>query len=239
VETNSADVKVQLDGLQIPLVPMSEGKFWGLVPISYMRPPGEAKIVAELESAGKDSKRELSFKVTPQTYSKEVLTVPPKQVDPPKAAIKRIQAESAEIGALYRVHTSERMWDPPFLMPVDNIVTSHFGAQRVYNGKLESAHKGTDFRAAVGLPIKAPSRGVVGLAKELYLTGFTVILDHGYGMYSIYGHMSKLSVKKGEKVKPGQELGLAGATGRASGPHLHWGMVLQNVKVDPVVFTKL
>jgi murein DD-endopeptidase MepM/ murein hydrolase activator NlpD len=104
---------------------------------------------------------------------------------------------------------------------------------------MKSYHKGVDLRARTPLPIRAPEGGKVALAKDLYFTGNTVILDHGYGLYTIYGHMSKLGVKVGERVAKGAVLGLSGMTGRANGPHLHWGAVLMGEKFNPENLTRV
>jgi murein DD-endopeptidase MepM/ murein hydrolase activator NlpD len=127
----------------------------------------------------------------------------------------------------------KRHWSGPFLLPIESEVTSPFGNKRLYNGTMKNFHQGLDLRAREPTPIRAPEGAVVVLAKDLYFTGNTVILDHGYGLFTVYGHMSKLDVKKGQIVKKAELLGLSGATGRASGPHLHWGAVLMRMKFNP------
>jgi murein DD-endopeptidase MepM/ murein hydrolase activator NlpD len=117
-------------------------------------------------------------------------------------------------------------------------VTSSFGSRRVYNGIQSSAHTGLDFKAPKGTPIYAASRGRVALAKNLFFTGNTVILDHGYGVLTLYAHMSKLKVKKGQMVEGGHLLGLSGMTGRVTGPHLHWMAIIHKQKVNPIGLTQ-
>jgi murein DD-endopeptidase MepM/ murein hydrolase activator NlpD len=125
------------------------------------------------------------------------------------------------------------------VLPIDSKVTSIYGTKRTFNGEMRSFHQGLDLRAKTGTPVRAPAGGTVVLAKDLFFTGNTVILDHGYGIFTIYAHMSKLGVKKGEKVNVKQQLGLSGATGRASGPHLHWGAQVNKSKVNPLELTRV
>jgi len=109
----------------------------------------------------------------------------------------------------------------------------NFGARRIFNGEPRAPHAGSDLHAAPGTPVHATNRGRVVLAKNLFFTGNTVILDHGLGIDSLYAHLSRIDVKQGEIVRNGQVVGLSGATGRVTAPHLHWGMRVQNARVDP------
>jgi murein DD-endopeptidase MepM/ murein hydrolase activator NlpD len=172
-------------------------------------------------------------------YHEEKLKVSPKHVAPKKKDLIRIEKEQKEIGLLYKKIREEREWKGPFGFPIQSIVTSPYGGKRLFNGQLQSSHQGLDLRAKMRTPILAPTGGTVVLAKELFFTGNTVILDHGYGLFTIYAHMSKLKVKRGDVVTTGKLLGLSGMTGRASGPHLHWGAVLRAVKLDPLDLTRV
>jgi murein DD-endopeptidase MepM/ murein hydrolase activator NlpD len=165
--------------------------------------------------------------------------VNPRHVSPSKRDLKRIQRESSEIGKLYRTLTFKKYWKGPFRLPIKSKMTSPYGTKRTFNGELKSFHQGLDLRAAVGDPIRAGASGRVVMAKSLFFTGRTVILDHGYGVYTIYAHMSAFKVRKGQMVRPSTVLGLAGMTGRASGPHLHWGAVIQRSKVNPAELLKV
>jgi murein DD-endopeptidase MepM/ murein hydrolase activator NlpD len=122
---------------------------------------------------------------------------------------------------------------------MESVVTSVYGSQRLYNKIRTNFHNGVDFRAQVGTPIAAPQGGEVILAQDLYFTGWTVILDHGYGILTLYAHMSKLDVKVGQRVRKGEQLGLSGATGRVSGPHLHWGAIIHKQKVNALDLVKV
>ncbi len=206
-----------------------------VVPIPFTHAPG--KVTLEL-SDGKSNVLS-AFEIIDGKYPQEKLKVAEKHVNPPKKVFKRIQKEQHEIGLIYRNHVSTKYWSGPFALPIDSRVTSVFGSKRVYNGKLAGFHKGVDLKAAVGTPVLSPSDGKVVLAQDLYFTGYTVILDHGFGIFTIYGHMSKLKVKVGTVVSQKQVLGLAGKTGRSSGPHLHWGAVILGEKVSPMELTQV
>ena len=121
-----------------------------------------------------------------------------------------------------------------FLLPVAEPPTSSFGTRSVFNGQPRSPHTGTDFLSPSGTPIHAANHGVVALAEPLYFTGNTVIIDYGDGLYSLFAHMSEIRARVGDILEPETVVGLVGATGRVTGPHLHWGVRLQGANVDPL-----
>ena len=135
--------------------------------------------------------------------------------------------------------STEKIWQGSFQLPVQSKITSPFGNRRVFNGKLKSYHNGLDFRAPVGTPVFASNSGVVKLAEDLFYSGKVVILDHGNTIFTIYAHLSKIEVKAGRQVEKGQKLGLTGATGRVSGPHLHWGVKVNGTAVNPIQFVQV
>lgn len=178
----------------------------------------------------------LEFNITSATYPTEVITVDHAKVSPPPEVLERIALEKAEAEAIYNHITPERYWNKPFIRPIDSITTSEYGSARTYNGVLKSYHGGVDFRAKTPLPILASNDGVVVLVKERYYAGGTVIIDHGEGVYSCYFHLSQFNVKVGDPVTQGQNIALSGATGRITGPHLHFGFMLQGIQTDPIEF---
>jgi murein DD-endopeptidase MepM/ murein hydrolase activator NlpD len=132
-----------------------------------------------------------------------------------------------------------RRWDLPFHLPVAALARDNFGSRRVFNGKPRSSHEGMDLAAPAGAPVAAPGPGRVALAEELYFSGGTVILDHGAGLFTLYFHLTRLDVKTGQTVGEGQTIGAVGATGRATGPHLHWGARVNRARVNPLGLLKL
>jgi murein DD-endopeptidase MepM/ murein hydrolase activator NlpD len=147
---------------------------------------------------------------------------------------KRADREAGELSAIYEKLTPEILWTKPFVVPVTGQAKgSNFGHRRVFNGQARAPHAGSDLKASTGTPIHATNRGRVVLAKNLFFSGNTVILDHGLGVYTVYAHLSRIDVKLAQVVDENQLLGLAGATGRVTGPHLHWAARIQGARVDP------
>jgi len=185
-----------------------------------------------------DGSRQLfEIAVTPRDWPvQRVDGVPPKTVDPPPEIAERIRREQARVTAARDRDDDRADFAKPFVWPVQGRISGRFGNQRVYNGKPGSAHSGMDIAAPAGTPVKAPAAGVVTFADpDLYLTGGTILLDHGFGISSNFLHLSRIDVKVGDRIEQGQTIGAVGATGRATGPHLHWGMNWFDVRIDPLL----
>jgi murein DD-endopeptidase MepM/ murein hydrolase activator NlpD len=183
------------------------------------------------------STEKASIAVTPRDWPIERIDgVPPDTVNPPPEIAARIEREQAAVAAA-RLRDDDRAdFVPPFIWPVQGRVSGRFGNQRVYNGTPKSPHSGMDIAAAEGTPVLAPAPGMVTFANpDLYLTGGTVVLDHGHGVSSNFLHLSRIDVQVGERIAQGQAIGAVGATGRATGPHLHWGMNWFEVRIDPLL----
>lgn len=208
--------------------------YGALVAVPFNSKPRTTHVDFTWEEEKQKKTAKVAFEVIDGNYKSETLKVDEKKVSPPKRAMIRIKKEQKEIGVIYRTITPEKMWSGPFMFPLGTELTSPFGTKRVYNGHMHGFHQGLDFRARTPLPIQAPENARVAMAKDLYFTGNTIILDHGLGLFTIYGHMSSLAVKVGDRVKKAQLLGLSGASGRATGPHLHWGAVLKKQKFNPL-----
>lgn len=162
--------------------------------------------------------------------------VPPATVEPPPEIAARIEREQARVTAARSRDGDETGFAQHFTWPVQGRISGRFGNQRVYNGTPKSPHSGMDIAAATGTPVQAPADGVVTFADPgLYLTGGTVVLDHGHGISSNFLHLSRIDVKVGDVVKQGDTIAAVGATGRATGPHLHWGMNWFDVRIDPLL----
>lgn len=175
--------------------------------------------------------------VTPRDWPIEQINgVPPKTVAPPPAIAERIAREQAQVTAARQRDDARTDFVKPFIWPVEGRISGRFGNQRVYNGTPGAPHSGMDIAAAKGTPVKAPAAGIVTFANaNLYLTGGTLLIDHGQGVSSNFLHLSRIDVKPGQRVAQGQIIGAVGATGRATGPHLHWGMNWFDVRVDPLL----
>jgi len=181
------------------------------------------------------SRQSASIAITPRDWPVErVNGVPPATVNPPPAIAERIRREQAQVTEA-RVRDDDRVdFGNGFIRPVEGRISGRFGRARSYNGQPGSPHSGMDIAAPTGTPVKAPAAGIVTFAgPDLYLTGGTLLLDHGHGVSSNFLHLSRIDAKVGDRVEQGQVIGAVGATGRATGPHLHWGMNWLDVRVDP------
>jgi murein DD-endopeptidase MepM/ murein hydrolase activator NlpD len=167
-------------------------------------------------------------------YRTGTLTVSPKFVEPPPEAQKEIEEESKLKAKVFASSANVPLWQSSFRAPVPAEATDSFGTRRMFNGKLASIHKGADFHAGLGTPVHASNSGTVVLARPLYFEGNCVIIDHGLGLYTLSMHFSRIDVKEGQHVNTGDQLGLSGATGRVTGPHLHWAVRWQGAYLDPV-----
>ncbi|MEO8557460.1 MAG: M23 family metallopeptidase [Rhodospirillales bacterium] len=165
--------------------------------------------------------------------------LPEPTVNPPPAILARIKADIAKVVELRKSSINTTDFAQPWQWPAIGPITGVFGSQRILNGRPSTPHFGVDIGAPAGSAVSAPAGGVVILAEELYLTGNTVIVDHGLGVNSTYAHLSSMAVKVGDRIKQGQLLGKIGATGRATGPHLHWGLNVGQVRVDAALLVPL
>ena len=162
--------------------------------------------------------------------------VPPKTVNPPPAIAERIAREQARVTEARQRDDNRTDFAQTFLWPVQGRISGRFGNARVYNGQPGAGHSGMDIAAPTGTPVKAPAAGIVTFADPgLYLTGGTLVLDHGFGISSNFLHLSRIDVKVGDRIAQGQVIAAVGATGRATGPHLHWGMNWFDTRIDPLL----
>ena len=179
-------------------------------------------------------------KVTEGHFLTESLTVKKQFVEPNPEQEARAAAETKRLREIYDRVTPERLWNGKFRMPlVGDFKGSNFGKRRVLNGHAGSAHSGVDFPAPTGTPVHAAQKGRVVLAEELYFSGNTVIVDHGLGIYTFYCHFSEIDAKLGDEVEAGAVLGKVGATGRVTGPHLHWGLEVEHARVNALDIVKV
>ena len=216
--------------ISVVVHPFDKTKGIAIVPLDYYTAAGDYNLT--WVAPGRTVPIDLN--VLDGSYPVETLSVDPAKVTPPPEALERIEQERSEATAIYNTFTPIRYWNAPFIRPIDSNTTSEYGSARTYNGTLKSYHGGVDFRARTPLPVAASNDGIVVLVKERYYAGGTVIIDHGEGLYSCYFHLSRFDVTLGERVGRGQIIGLTGASGRITGPHLHFGMMLHGIQTDPL-----
>jgi murein DD-endopeptidase MepM/ murein hydrolase activator NlpD len=233
-------VEAQWGGRAMPFV--REGDQWlAVVGIDLEAAPGRRSVPIALRfSGGRSTARAEEILVAARDFPTTRLEVEPRYVELSPEDQARAARENREIDAIYAAFTTERLWREPFQSPIPGVQGGrNFGHRRIFNGQPRAPHSGADLRAATGTPIRAANRGRVVLAKDLFFSGNAVFLDHGLGVYSVYLHLSDIQVATGDIVERGAVVVLAGATGRVTGPHLHWGARVLDARVDPFTLLEL
>lgn len=182
----------------------------------------------------------IQFEIMPYAYAEQHLTVKNQDyVEPTLAQLQRYTTEAKEQNDIYLSFTPST-WTafPNFIAPTTGKFSHSFGRKRFFNGKERAPHSGLDIPAPIGQKVVAPANGRVVKTASYFFNGNTVLIDHGQGLISMFCHLSQINVKEGQQIQQGQTLGLVGKTGRVTGAHLHWGMSLNNVRVDPTLFLK-
>jgi murein DD-endopeptidase MepM/ murein hydrolase activator NlpD len=214
-----------------PAVRTGDGKWRALVGIDLDQKPGARKV--SIESAGRAPEQAVrEITVLPKRFPRRVLKVAPDYVNPPPDVLARITSDAEFLRAVYERSAPEPAWQAGFSRPVSDPANSSFGSRSVFNGEPRSPHAGTDFLSPTGTPVHAPASGRVVAARELFFTGNTVIIDHGLGVFSMLAHLSRIDIHAGDDVTGGEIVGLVGATGRVTGPHLHWALRVGPARVD-------
>ena len=211
-------------------------KAWfGLAGSSQETKPGTYPIELHAETkSGQAITYKQGIRVLPQRYPKvTVLKVPGRYTAPDPEQLRLIERDKDVKAEAFKTLTAEREWKGSFQRPVTAEISDVFGVQRVFNGAVQSTHQGLDFRVPTGTPVAAVNSGTVILAQSLYFEGNCVVIDHGQGLLTLYLHLSEMRVKPGERVIKGQQIGLSGGTGRATGPHLHLAVRWQGIYLNP------
>jgi len=215
--------------------PLNSKKMYALLPVSYYKKPTTQKVEVVYKKGNEKLSKTLFFKIEDGKYKKETINVQKSKVNPKSEEVKKRTAkEYAEAIKIYGTATPKNYVKSKYIVPMDSKITSSFGKARIYNSTLNGYHSGTDFRAKVGTPIVATNDGKVVLARDRFYAGNSVIIDHGQGIYSCYYHLSEFKVKEGDIVSKAQVIGLSGATGRITGPHLHFSFRVGGLQVDPL-----
>jgi murein DD-endopeptidase MepM/ murein hydrolase activator NlpD len=223
----------------IPLLPLPKGQLAALIgiPRDMAGRSHQGKLQVTTHSGLRRSLL-VNLHVAEKTFPEQHLSLPPRQVSPDRKTLERHRRERVELNRVFNRPPQANLWKAPFQLPVQGKLLSPFGVQRILNGQPRSYHSGVDQRARLGEPVATAGDGLVVLVADHFFAGKSVYIDHGMGIITMYFHLSAINVSKGEKVAAGQTIGLAGATGRASGPHLHWGARVHNCKVDPLALLR-
>lgn len=236
----TATVSAALAGQPVLLFRNGRGH-GGVLGIDLEARPGPLEWRLTVEEPGRPS-RGASGKLTvlPRTFAVQRLTLPPDMVVLDPATERRAEAEAERLRAVYRSVTPERLWRGSFRLPLASREGGNgFGSRRIINGLPRAPHGGTDYAAAPGTPVLAVNAGRVALIGEYFFPGRLVVIDHGLALYTLYFHLDSIAVAEGERVEAGQTIGTVGATGRATGPHLHFGVQVGSARIDPATLLGL
>jgi murein DD-endopeptidase MepM/ murein hydrolase activator NlpD len=239
-EAGLTSIEVSWNERQIPYLRVGD-QWLSVIGIDLDVIVGEYPLEATLRyEDGRVEMRSDVVHVSGKAFPTTELTVSPGYVQLSPENQERAARDSSEINAIYSTLTSQAYWVRPFQVPIPGTTGGrNFGHRRVFNGEPRAPHSGADLTAATGAEIHAVNAGRVVLAKDLFFSGNAVFIDHGLGVYSTYLHLSEMLVEPGTMVEQGQVIGLAGATGRVTGPHLHWGVRILSARVDPFSLLEL
>ncbi|MEB3358732.1 MAG: M23 family metallopeptidase [Synechococcales bacterium] len=226
---NPAQLVVTMNGRNYPAFPMGGTRFRALLPTTPLDNPGQVTI----QVSDEDETRNLAVWLRDRSFPTQRIWVRGGGSD-------LTEIERSRVAAFKEVVTPQRFWNGPFLRPTSGGVSTVFGVQRYYNGVFANDyyHRGVDYAAPTGTPVVAPAAGRIGLvgleSEGFRVHGNTVGIDHGQGVLSIFIHLSRIDVREGDFVEAGQVIGTVGSTGSSTGPHLHWGLYVHGLAVDPV-----
>ena len=214
-------------------------EYLGLVGIDLQDAPGTHELIVDVTSPAASRRLSYNVLVIKGKYPVQHLTLPKDKVDLDEENLIRVKAEQEQVRTALAKLSEERFWHGSFVPPVQGPTTGAFGRVRVINGQSKNPHNGEDIAAPLGADVVAMNDGVARLTVDHFFSGKGVFVDHGLGLHSMYFHLSEITVQNGQTVKRGQVIGKVGASGRASGPHLHWGVRLNGARVDPTALTML
>jgi len=219
-------------GAAWPMRESSPGRYEGLIGVDLDGPEGPAVVAAEGFLGGARFRLEAELTISPRTFAVQELTLPKGMAEFDNATLQRIEAEATELARRFSRVTPPR-WRAPFLPPVEEYRPTNFGSRRVINGDPRMPHSAVDLRLPDGTPVRAIADGRIAFAGEQFFGGRSVVIDHGGGVFSVYYHLKEFSVAEGQETARGDRIGAVGATGRATGPHLHFGVRVPGGRVDP------
>lgn len=227
--------KARFMGKDFAFVSSKDGsRSFSLIGMGVNMKPGIYDLVIRVECT-EEKHRDFIFRIpiSEKKFPMEKITVKRSYIYPSLESREMMRKDRALLKEIYKKYTKKWLGSGEFTLPLKGKITGQFGVRRIFNGEVSSYHRGVDIRSPAGKRIGATNAGRVILARDLYLSGGTVIIDHGAGIFSQYLHLSRITAKEGELIGKGKTLGLVGSTGRSSGPHLHWGVRIINQHVDP------
>jgi murein DD-endopeptidase MepM/ murein hydrolase activator NlpD len=236
--TDGESPQVQWMNQNLFMAPYENGKTWfGFFGADLKLKPGSYPLVVKTASAG--VRKQIEVTVRGKDFGVRQLTLPKEMVDLDAVTLERVKREAAIMKEALEAPPTAPQWKGPFVKPVHGEVVGTFGQASIINGTPRSPHSGVDLRAERGTPVVSINSGRVVLTGEHFFNGLFVVVDHGGAIQSMYFHLDKILVQQGEKVIKGQVVGLLGATGRSTGPHLHFGIRINGARIDPMQFMKV
>jgi hypothetical protein len=228
-------------GRTIPFFPTKDevGSFSGLVGVDMQDTPGSHELRIVMTGPGEVNRLSYKVLVLKEQFPVQHLKLPKEMVDLDAETLTRVKVEQEQVQSVMDEVTTNRLWSESFIAPVQGAVSKAFGRVRMINGQPRNPHNGEDIGAQTGTAVVAMNSGIVRLTVDHYFSGKGVFLDHGLGLHSMYFHLSDISVRNGESISRGQVIGKVGATGRATGPHLHWGVRINGARVNPYALISL
>ena len=214
--------------------------WYGIAGSSLQTRPGTHVLKLEATTTiGKEITFERKITVYAAKYPHTVVQVAKQYTEPSPEQLQKVSQDTGLKQEAFQHVNPEREWSGKFLAPVEATISGVFGTQRTFNGKVQSVHQGLDYAVPSGTPVAAVNSGTVLLARPLYFEGNCVVLDHGQGLLTLYMHLSEIKVTEGEKIERGEEIGLSGGSGRATGPHLHLAVRWQGIYLNPATLLRL
>lgn len=215
-------------------------KYSALVGIDMDTKPGRYKLkIFITDRTGKKTTMQHRIRVNYANFGTQKLTLPPDKVTLDEETLKKVELEKEKIGKVWDIFTEEPLWDGRFIQPVAGDMSDNFGLRRIINGEQKSPHTGIDVDAPEGAPVQASNSGRAVFTDDQFFSGKTLVIDHGLGLFTMYFHLSEILVTEGTPVKRGDIIAKAGKTGRATGPHLHWGVRLNGARIHPASLIRL
>ena len=218
---------------EILFFPIGGEKYAGLLGLDMQDQPGQYELEVQVQYPDRIERHKVTVLLMKEDFKIQHLKLPKKMVDLDKKTLARVRRESKALHKSFESVLPNPLWNSEFIEPIKGRISGRFGSRRIINGKPKRPHSGEDIAAPKGTTVVAMNRGIVRLTMDHFFTGKGVILDHGLGLFSMYFHLSSVDVMQGQMVEKGQLIGKVGATGRATGPHLHWGVRLNGSRIDP------
>ncbi len=239
VEDRPDRITGEFSGRTLTFFPFKQQVYAGLLGLDMQDRPGQSELTIEIVYPRRTARRRLAVRVLKEEYPVQRLTLPSTMVDLDDRTLVRVKAESNVLRQTFGGAGPHPLWTGGFREPVQGTISGRFGSRRVINGQPKNPHSGEDIAAPEGTSVSVMNDGIVRLTMDHFFTGKGVVVDHGLGLFSMYFHLSRVDVEQGQAMTKGQVLGTVGSTGRATGPHLHWGVRLNGARVDPYSLLKV